>query len=728
MTPPAGFPLLVAIVTIAIATPACRLSAQQPALTVERIVAQPSPGGTAPSRPAWSSDSRLLAFLWNDRGMPVRDIWLVARDSSTPRRLTGTGRPDKAPGIAEFAWLPGTQGLAYIEAGDIWRISASGGAPERLTTDGGAKADLAVSPDGRLLSFRRAGDLWVVATTDRSVRQLTKVGVPTIATQQLGTYARAEVEIGSYVWGGPTYSWSPDGRWIAVHYVDRRHVRKTPFPYYLGNETSVNVMRRGYPGDSNEVRKLGLVDAASGNLRLLDFADPTTVRIAGFTWSPRGMLLVDRESDLAIDRWLDIVDPATGTHRPAWHDRRDTRVYTDGSSTWHSDGQRLLLVSDLEDRYRIFAVTPGDSVGTPLSPAGSDVTSEPVPLPSKEILYVSNEANAYERQVYRVPERGGAAVRITRRAGTHTPFVSPDGSTVALLSSDDVTPTELYLVDSRGSAPERRITKSVPAEFAGTKWVAPRYVSFRSRVDDFTLHARILEPAAREPGRRYPVVFGPVYSNTVRNRWNGNNGLLQQLMVQRGYIVVQVDVRGSTGYGRAFRESFLMDWGGKDLEDLQSTAEYLKTLPYVDGNRMGIWGSSYGGTLTVYALLKKPGLFQAGVGAAPATEPRFFGVDDVAITRTPKSHPETFKRGALQYAKNLKDHLLIIHGMADDVVPFKTSVDLAEELMRQGKDFDFAFAPAATHGWSQRDYYATYFYRKLLQHFDRYLGTERPTQ
>jgi dipeptidyl-peptidase-4 len=97
-------------------------------------------------------------------------------------------------------------------------------------------------------------------------------------------------------------------------------------------------------------------------------------------------------------------------------------------------------------------------------------------------------------------------------------------------------------------------------------------------------------------------------------------------------------------------------------------------------------------------------------------------VDDVAITRRPADHPDEFKRNAIQYAGNLRDHLLIIHGMADDVVPFKTSVVLAEELMRQGKDFDFAFAPAATHGWSQRDYYARYLYGKLLDYFDRFIG------
>ena len=198
--------------------------------------------------------------------------------------------------------------------------------------------------------------------------------------------------------------------------------------------------------------------------------------------------------------------------------------------------------------------------------------------------------------------------------------------------------------------------------------------------------------------------------------------LQQHLALDKGYIVVQVDVRGSTGYGREFREQFLMDWGGGDLEDLESAVTYMKSLPFVDKQRFGIWGSSYGGTLTVYSLLKKPGLFQAGVAAAAATDPFLFGSDDVAIVRRPQSHPAAFTRGAKQYAGNLRDHLQIIHGMQDDVVPFSSAVALAEEFMRLGKDFDFAFAPAATHGWTQRPYYATYLLNKLVGHFDRYVG------
>ena len=114
-------------------------------------------------------------------------------------------------------------------------------------------------------------------------------------------------------------------------------------------------------------------------------------------------------------------------------------------------------------------------------------------------------------------------------------------------------------------------------------------------------------------------------------------------------------------------------------------------------------------------------MFKAGVAGAAAVDPYFFGTDDVAIVRRPQSHPEAFTRGAAQYAGNLEDQLLIIHGMQDDVVPFKTTVVLAEELMRLGKDFDFAFAPGATHGWTRPTHYARYLFGKLVAHFDRYL-------
>jgi dipeptidyl-peptidase-4 len=222
---------------------------------------------------------------------------------------------------------------------------------------------------------------------------------------------------------------------------------------------------------------------------------------------------------------------------------------------------------------------------------------------------------------------------------------------------------------------------STTADFARVPWIAGTYLTVENAPGQPPLHVRLLLPRDLDNGVKRPVLIGPAYSNTVRNRWAGMYGLLQQyLALEQGYIVAQVDVRGSTGYGRDFREAFLMDWGGGDLDDLERVVQHLRTLPYVDGERFGIWGSSYGGTLTVYSMLRKPGLFRAGVAGAAAVDPFLFGSDDVAIARRPQSHPASFERGALQFAGNLQGHLLLIHGLQDDRAARHTRVDAAAVL------------------------------------------------
>lgn len=236
-----------------------------------------------------------------------------------------------------------------------------------------------------------------------------------------------------------------------------------------------------------------------------------------------------------------------------------------------------------------------------------------------------------------------------------------------------------------------------------------------------TLRAKVWRPKAARAGAAVPVLFGPVYMNTVRNRWDGRYGLLKQLLVKGGYAVIQVDVRGSTGYGRAFREKFLFQWGDRDLDDLEAAKWWAGRQPWADVRRTGVFGSSYGGLVGVYAMLRRPGLFDAAGAGAPATDPRFFGSDDVAITRRPDTHPAAFDRGAAQYADGLVGPLMIIHGLMDDVVPFKTTAVLAEALMRAGKDFDLVVAPGATHRWTGQPHHARYLLRKLLLHFERHV-------
>jgi len=688
-----------------------------PPLTVARIVSRsPSLFGTAPSSPAWSPDGKMLAFLWNDQAMPARDIWLVDRDASALRRLT-SATIGSGSAVSEFVW-ESANSLLYLSGGEVHRIAPAGGGAHTLTRGGEEKVGLSVSPDGRTVAFLQDGDLWLFPAVGGAPVQATHVGVKPIGKVPLGTYYHPDVEIGGADWGDNTaYAWSPDSKLIAVHYVDRRNVRRFPIPYYLTPDAILNELRRGAPGDVNEVRTVGLLDIATRELRLLDLPNASGSRIVGFAWSPRGPLLIDRETDNSVDRTLTLFDPHTRALRDVWTDHGENRIYNSVASAWHPDGVRILLTGDLDDRYRLYLLTPGDAHPKPLTEGPYDVDGAAIAEPgSAYVYYVSSEPVAEERHVWRIPAEGGKAERISTLAGLNTPFVSPDGHKVALLHSDDRTPMELYVG-------ERRITHSPPPDFGHIQWAKVRYASFRGSTAGIDLHVRIFEPPSLDQTKRYPVIFGPVYTNTVRNRWDGRWEGLVQLLVQRGYILVQVDSRGSTGYGRAFREKFLSQWGGSDLDDYQDAVGYMKSLPYVDPERVGIFGSSYGGLITVFALFKKPGLFTAGVAAAPATDPRYFGSDDVAVARTPQTNPEVFEKGrAAQYAKNLRDHLLIIHGMADDVVPFQTSVMLADELVRQHKDFDFAFTPTATHRWAARDDDAIYLYGKLIAHFDRWLG------
>ena len=183
----------------------------------------------------WSLDSQYLAFLWNDTESPGREVWIVNGIGSGLRQLTS--KVDGEGGVKIFAWTPNAEDLIYVRLGDVWHISLDNREGKRLTNTGGNKSNLAVSPDGRYASYLQDGDLWILNLKSGTLAQRTRVGVPSISKVPIGRYNRPDVEIGSYVWGGPTYAWSPDSRTIAVHYVDRRNMRKVPFPHYLGKET-----------------------------------------------------------------------------------------------------------------------------------------------------------------------------------------------------------------------------------------------------------------------------------------------------------------------------------------------------------------------------------------------------------------------------------------------------------------------------------------------------------
>ena len=649
--------------------------------------------------------------------MPGRGLWVSTSDGKEVRLISDS----TSSSVRDIIWTDENTILS-LRGSNLWQTSLSKGEDLQLMPVEAGARNLSISPSGNHVAYIVNGDLWLADLSSKQNRQLTKIGIASLSSLPMGRYSRQEREIGPGIWSGPTYKWSPDGKTIAFHEVDRREMRKVPFPNYLATETNPNEVRRGYPGDPNEIRRVGLLDVATGNITYLDLPNPHANQVIDFNWSPKGALLVDTASDTAVERKLLVVEPGESQLREIWQGVRETRMYTSFGSTWHPDGKKVVFLSDLGDRYGLYSIDATKSGDRPqlLTDPSYDVLSSPT-IAGKVMYYAGNGVNPYEQHIYRLSTSGGEPKQVTLLPGRNIGYPSPDGQNLVFMHNNDTSPSELYVVNSDGGDATRVTHSPLPA-FTERDWAAAEYVSLPSLVDDYTLHARILKPTSMEPGKKYPVIFGPVYSNTARNRWAGNYSLVQQMLVQKGYVVVQVDSRGSNGYGRAFREEFLLGFADQDIEDYASAVSYMESLDYVDPDRIGIWGSSYGGTLSVYSLLMKPGLFQVGVAAAAAVDPFFFGTDDVAIVRRPQTHPEVFERKALKYAANLEDKLLFIHGLQDHVVPFKTTAVLAEELIKQGKDFDFAFAPGATHGWSRERHYDRYLFGKLIQYFDRHLA------
>ena len=717
-----------------------------PKLTIDRLYSLPHLIGTAPGGFAWSRDGQYVAFLWNDGGMNFRDVWMLdvenpdggpVRVTRMPQRQASAPDPDDPVsaaeaetrrevdrGVSSVVWHPDGRQMLVNFRGDLWLV-APGSAPRRLTETRAVETQAAYSPHGDMLAFLRGGDLWLMPANG-----------PAASAVRTTTVAQPGVRLASY-------RWSPDGSRVAVLERDQREVPIRGIPDYLSEETRLVQIRRSYPGEEADAQRVGVVDAtltprSGGEIEWIEMGEGPTGAgtpdmVLSYRWSPDGDRLAIDTSDLfAKDRRIFVADlesdaaPAVSLAVREEEPLNETFYYW--RIEWSADSRLLYFLSDREEDYHVWAVAPSEETPDPVR-----LTSGPWAVAAMHpvedgLVVVGNRGNAEERHLFYVSDRGGEAMQRSERSGTHTPTVSPDGKYAAVAFSSDDTPPELLLTALGTERSERRVTASPVAEFSSYEWVTPQYVTFQSHVDGTTLHGRLTLPPDFDPTREYPAILGSVYTDAVRNQWGGRTAHptwgLDQYLAQEGYILLNVDMRGSWGRGRDHRRGIRLDYGGMDIEDLESGVRFLRTLGYVDMDRVGIWGSSYGGLMTAMSLFRKPGLYAAGVAGAPATSVWHALTGQMAVMLGPEDSPDEYvDSSAFMHAQGLEDPLMIIHGMRDRVVLFKDTMTLVQRLIVLGKDVDLVVLPNSGHGWDNENLTQTRFaFTKLVQFFNRHLG------
>jgi dipeptidyl aminopeptidase/acylaminoacyl peptidase len=351
--------------------------------------------------------------------------------------------------------------------------------------------------------------------------------------------------------------------------------------------------------------------------------------------------------------------------------------------------------------------------------------SEPPQWVGDGIYYASTEGDTAQRHIYRVRPDGSGKEKLSTHEGLNLPLVSEDGKYIAVMRADVHNPLDLWVG-------EKRVTKSPRPDFYKIQWPETQYVSYPSKQDKEPVAARLMLPSGYSPsakgGPKYPAVVyvhGSGYATSVLKQWGSYidyryayNAYLASL----GYVVLEMDYRGSTGYGRAWRSGVYLDMGGSDLDDVLGGVDYLRTLGNIDLNRLGIWGVSYGGFMTDMAMFRAPGVFKAGSAWAAVNDWENYNAHYTAQRlNTPDKNPEAYRRSSpIWFSNNLQDHLLIVHGMVDDNVLFPDAVQLTEKLIHEGKQFDHIFYPEESHGFV-RDETWTDAFRRTTEWFNSWL-------
>ncbi|MBF9237064.1 prolyl oligopeptidase family serine peptidase [Hymenobacter sp. BT683] len=689
------------------------------------------------------------------------DIYLLDLKTQKVRRVTNTAERETE---ADFALLDRV--VSYTRGGNLFTWDPATGETTQRTDfrRGPRPAGADLSPAEKFLKAEQLALFEVIRQRDQDVKAREK------QQKALAKLRPKAIYLGSKT--VEDLQLSPDGRFVTYSLQavpDKQKVAIVP-SFVTASGFTEDISSRTKVGSTQTTYEMGLYDIGRDTTFVLGYkelkgldelpayrkeyqlqakaplpADSTkakkekkpteTRRVIPFrpVWSDNGQraFLVMRSADNK-DRWLVSLDPAT--QKISLLDRQRDEAWISGPGIgngagnvgWLADNRRVWFQSEESGYSHLYTVDVTTGQKKALTSGKFEVQQAQLSQDKKTWYLITNKTNPGEQQFFRMPLEGGTLTQITTKPGASEVTLSPDEKTLAVRYSYANKPWELYVMPNRPAAAMRQLTHSTTTEFEAYPWRDPELITIKAQ-DGVDVYARLYRPATPQAqGPAVIFVHGAGYLQNAHKWWSqySREYMFHNLLVDRGYTVLDIDYRGSSGYGRDVRTGIYRYMGGKDLSDHVDGAKLLTEKYGVSPQRIGIYGGSYGGFITLMAMFTQPEVFKAGAALRSVTDWAHYnhGYTDNILNEPYQDSIAYARSSPINYAAGLKGALLMCHGMVDTNVHFQDIVRLSQRLIELKKEnWELAVYPVEDHGFVEPSSW-TDEYKRILKLFETNLN------